>query len=539
MHEYTQSEKNTARTEVLRNAITTLTKQRSKSPLARRTYVREVKEYISTQQSEFDQRIANQLSDETISKWESFYDSIVEKKKPSNLKIAYLSGPSPENDLRVMCSLGVLPENIWAFESDNKTYTQAVTSALASEFKFIKIINGGIDRFLETSLIRFDIIYLDFCGPLPSRNKSQRTLGTITKILANHSIAPLGILITNVALPDVDQDQQGRELIGNLVSSYLFPKGFLESGKKSHNLTDGPITSGNEYSEFKEEVSKDLENYYGQFITRVLIDLVSIISPYDRSVVNDSIFKIFFKLADEKALNEKIQKMFHFNEEYDGGDVITDSDCYPLLWSLAALVKELNAGDGNYPNDITINQNFAAFASLFVRELSSNYSEKEIRENILQITYLLREEAAPEFLSEAMANLKNNHRHKEFYQFCDLFLSHQAMELLYRQVVNAYHINIKATKRWTYKAKSTQMFMDMIVLDECRYLYDWMPTVNMFGHGIKDIERQLSYRFVLDAICKQSRWYVPEILFGTAVINQDTKPFEAKILYPREIISKG
>ncbi|MCD6184208.1 MAG: hypothetical protein J7K84_00230 [Deltaproteobacteria bacterium] len=39
------------------------------------------------------------------------------QKKPENLKVAYLSGPNPENDLRVFCEAGILPENIWAFES--------------------------------------------------------------------------------------------------------------------------------------------------------------------------------------------------------------------------------------------------------------------------------------------------------------------------------------------------------------------------------------------------------------------------------------
>jgi len=90
-------------------------------------------------------------------------------------------GPNPENDLRVFCAAGILPENIWAFESDADIHDKAVASALASEFPFIKIINGGLDTFLEASPMRFDIIYLDFCGPLPSRNKKQKTLLAISK----------------------------------------------------------------------------------------------------------------------------------------------------------------------------------------------------------------------------------------------------------------------------------------------------------------------------------------------------------------------
>ena len=82
------------------------------------------------------------------------------------------------------------------------------------------------------------------------------------------------------------------------------------------------------------------------------------------------------------------------------------------------------------------------------------------------------------------------------------------------------------------------MYLDMIVLDECRYIYDWMPTTDMLSNGISNIERQLSYRFALDGVAKHSRWYNTEFFSGTAIIDQDTAPFEAKLLNPREIINE-
>jgi hypothetical protein len=77
------------------------------------------------------------------------------------------------------------------------------------------------------------------------------------------------------------------------------------------------------------------------------------------------------------------------------------------------------------------------------------------------------------------------------------------------------------------------MFMDMTIMDECRYLYDWMPTTEMVSAGFSNIERQLAYRFALDGVSKHRRWYNSEYFFGTAVIDQFTEPFEAKILQPR------
>lgn len=37
----------------------------------------------------------------------------------------------------------------------------------------------------------------------------------------------------------------------------------------------------------------------------------------------------------------------------------------------------------------------------------------------------------------------------------------------------------------------------------------------------------------LDGVSKHRRWYNSEFFFGTAVIDQFTNPFEAKILHPR------
>jgi hypothetical protein len=40
----------------------------------------------------------------------------------------------------------------------------------------------------------------------------------------------------------------------------------------------------------------------------------------------------------------------------------------------------------------------------------------------------------------------------------------------------------------------------------------------------------------LDGVAKHRRWYNTEYFFGTAVVDQDTEPFEAKTLRLREAI---
>lgn len=534
---YSQTTKNKARNTVINSAVERLTKERRSSTLANREYVRAAKHHILNSDNPSDAQYAKLLTDETISRWEKFYDTVIQSKDASTLKVAYLSGPNPENDLKVFCEAGILPENIWAFESDKSIYLDAVKSALNSEFPFIKIINGGIDSFIEASPQRFDIIYLDFCGPLPNRNKKQKTLGTITKILGCHSLNSPGVLITNVSLPTQYQDAKGRELISKLVANYLYPKQFLESGELEENFIEGAVAHSMNFDEWSKKVASDLDNYYGQFITRLIVDMASFISPYDRFPRNNAIFGKFFNISDKSSFSDIISRLFHFDDEYGGGDVIVDSGQFPVLWALAALDKATNGKDSNYPDLIYNDASFSNFASSFTSQLGVKGSTKELIDNISAMSFLLSQGAGQEhFLSESIRNIYDNHNIHGYYQFCDLVLFHQIIELLFRQVSVPYHVNIKKTERWKYTAKETPMFMDMIVFDECRYLYDWMPTSDMISAGISDLQRQLSYRFVLDGVAKHRRWYNPEYFFGTAVIDQFSDGFEAKTLSPRKAI---
>jgi hypothetical protein len=532
---YNEPVKNKARTLVITSAIKTLTTERHEATLTRRSYVREVREHILSSDNRFDVEQASKLSELTIERWEAFYDSITQSKAAANLKVAYLSGPNPENDLKVFCNAGILPENIWAFESEKSTYFEAVASALESEFKFIKIINGGIDSFLEASPQRFDIIYLDFCGSLSGAK--NKTLSTITKILAHHSLNSPGVLITNVCLPTKKQDPVGRNLMSKLVACYLYPKAFLETSESKENFTDGAISSDYDFETWHKIIDENLDEYYGQFITRLVMDHASFISPYDRFPKKNTLFNKFFNTQDQESFKKELQKLFHFDNDYDGGNVIVDSGLHPVLWTIAALDKKTNQKNRNYPQYIFDDIEFNKYSESFISQLNIGGNKDNLIDSIATMTFLMSEiDNRGIYFSESMKKIIKKYRLSDYYQFCDFFLFHQIIELLFRQLAVPYHINTEKTRRWKYQAKQTPMFMDMFVLDECRYLYDWMPTIDMFLSGISDVERQLAYRFALDGVSKHRRWYNPEYFFGTAVVDQYKSGFEAKILKQREII---
>jgi hypothetical protein len=198
---YNQPEKQMARREALGHAITTLTVNRGSACCVRQDYVRAVREQIIAR-GEPDASVARRLDDVTLNSWEALHKSQVGAKCPEDLMVCYLCGPEPGNDFEEFVRLGVLPQNIWAFESDKATYETAIGAVCRSNFPYLKIHKGAIDQFLEYTPKKFDVIYLDACAALPS--EGQGTLRTLATLFRHHRLASPGVLITNFAAPDLN-----------------------------------------------------------------------------------------------------------------------------------------------------------------------------------------------------------------------------------------------------------------------------------------------------------------------------------------------
>ncbi len=128
MTTYKQLKKNITRQAALTTAVKALTELRQKASCVRNSYVREVYSYLTSQGTDYYKYFANQLEPSTIRLWENFHNSCVESKSAKDLKVCYLSGPEPENDFQILVNCGVNPYNIWAFESDNRVYNQAISA---------------------------------------------------------------------------------------------------------------------------------------------------------------------------------------------------------------------------------------------------------------------------------------------------------------------------------------------------------------------------------------------------------------------------
>jgi hypothetical protein len=63
-----------------------------------------------------------------------------------------------------------------------------------------------------------------------------------------------------------------------------------------------------------------------------------------------------------------------------------------------------------------------------------------------------------------------------------------------------YFPNPRGCQRLSYTAKRTKMFTDVLVLDQCRYYYDWFPTILLAPYRFKSKAFQVLARCILDRI---------------------------------------
>jgi len=533
MPTYNQDVKIKARRAALRQAIKTLTRERTNATLASRDYLRRMWKEL-TQSDTLQDRLYNaQLTAATIKRWERFYDSAIGSKKPSELKVAYLCGPEPLNDLEVLMNCGVLPENVWAFESNSKEYETAVAAALNSAYPFLKIVKTDLRLFLEATPIKFDLIYLDFCGPLYNRDDKQKNLPTLTAIAKHQSLNSPGVLLTNFSLPSATQDPEGYRILSRLTAGYLYPKSFLENPNGYWGVTEGPPVHSIYEKQWDSKVARNLPGYYGQFITRLVMDIFNYLVPADRFISNPRYVSSFFKIYNEKnklleTLDTELVALYDFDDsDGGGGDMQIDPGFFSASWTFAAY-------SGRWPHTQD-DAEFIKHGKRMIRQLAAfSTTEEEFARKLVSYQYLMTEGVHQRnFYSDSLKSIAKGWLATSRYQFCDLFLFHQVKDLLVRQISVPYQVNVEKTKRWTYWAKETQMFMDMTVLDECRYLYDWMPTLDMLKENLKNEEMELSIRYILDALGKHTRWYYEEIFYGTAVVDVDRPGFEAKTFAKR------
>lgn len=523
---YTQDNKVKSRKALWNHAVSTLTINRESSRILNPEYLKTLWSYSwhDVLANVMDLSGYDEFLDGYLNNWLEFSNSCYGTKRPDELRVAYFSGPEPENDLAELLSLGVRIENIWAFESDKSTYNSALSKARLS-FPFLKIFPGSLTDFFKTNHLSFDIIYLDFTGSLIS--KSLKTLSALHAVFDEQALSDLGVLIVNTCEPDPTPE------ICEFLASYYYFQPMVECtayGKPPHE-DDGEMTSwfsepatahGYEIEDLKRIAEHNISDVYSAFSTSYPLYYSNFISPTLRFLRNPSLRRQLFStnITDHNEAFERLSDISSFFEEHNSdeevvisGDRIFNSDAFPF-WNFIDTLSSKAGQLGKYWfNEFSKTTNGASIldASKFRESLSETlYGYDGLLSDKIK-TEIKRVNAA---IPDARGGL-----------FCDVPMAHLWLELALNQLGAPYHANIKNHRRWTYKAKVRQMHVDAFTFDRCRSLYDFLPMIDMYGDVLENLPPQMIVRNCIDAIHKEIRWPLANLYYGSnvACINDDIK----------------
>ena len=502
---YKQKTKKLARHKMIRKAVELLTQNREELCCVRKTYVRDIYEEFLSDEESLEQKEASYINDSYIRMWENIHTQYVGHKEVKDLTVCYLAGPEPENDFNEFISMGVLPYNIWAFESEKHIYSKALESIDKTDFFQPKLIKTSIERFFENTPKAFDIVYIDACCPLISEQHALRCIAAMFKY---HRLSSPGILLSNFA----GVDEENKDFLSqyyDLIAKYNVIKKYP---KCSIILDKSGVGFENYYDTVYEDVKKHFDQYYGDFVTYMICNAASVTIPALRFV--NSNYLLDFS-TQKPSLNRK----------YNIRDVNMISN-NTLLKFFAT--NELLVQSGEKDKGIKRIKKLEM-------ELSASTSGYSLLQALQKIYEIGMEDERTNFCEylDFFENPQNLH------QFLDKPTRKIFIDSMINQLSCPMHYCTDKIERISYIAKKTKMYMDLIPFDECRYIYDWLPSMDQMKNAFSNKSWQYVYRFALDGLVKNRLNYNNEFFFQGTVISKKIKKFKDYKIKERQYIYGG
>lgn len=528
MDEYTYTDhiKTESRERLWAHAIGVLTRDRDVSRLLRRDRFESGWKYCASTLSRYtDQRLAN----EELADWLAFADSRYGQRSPSELRVAYLCGPEPENDLRVLAQHGVRIENVWAVEENAKAHEAALQRARGA-FPSLKIYHGGFDSFVRVVRDRFDIIYLDFTAPLIS--PEARPYSTIHAVFDEQVLADFGVLVVNVAEPENNRD------VSELLAAYFAQQPYVES--QALGYTDDEDATAIWYAETAPDqwgshealtsaVSARLPEFYSGFCTQYPSIYANRVQPALRLLrvaeARRSLYardtKVYDTASRAASDAEAVVAMLTDGtlpsrpEGFGPGmDFLMSPDEFPLWWFIESAREKRESNNSA--------RKWLAEYEAKLSPLDSN-PYRPTRADAVRLSDLLwligegYYPLASKSLLNAMVGAVRAFAGREEGLFCDTPMFHLVSQLALNQLGFAHHPVQDQHWRAVYKAKKTRMFLDVHVFDQCRPMYDRLPSIALYPEHFRNLSQQFITRIGMSLVEGQARGLVPKLYWASSL----------------------
>lgn len=496
MHTYNQLVKNQAREKLIKHAIHSLTTSRRDSFLVSKNHLTKITDHFNAQfravlgVNHFD--FINQYNWQFFGKrnsWCDFYDTICKTKTAGELKVLYLSGPEPYNDIEVLCNEGIRLENIWAIELDKNVYEKAVKS-LVDENIHIKLHRGSLAEFFESTNHEFDIIYFDACTPVLSPQQSP--LEILKQIFLNKRLTGLSALITNFAEPGTNYNW------GEIMATWFAGKESAEVPPEDDGFGMNPGEKSAEYDKYSKHINEHLQSYYDAFLTFFIPTLAAEIIPMWQFASLGSVQNNH--LLNEQVLQKELKAIRNFMPDIQSAsDFATKVPHYLLAVEAYPLLNWARSVRDYLPN-----------GHILQRFIESNRKKMTIEDAVYICTLLKRFEEADTGFNTFIYNicgdkLRDTLTELDFFDrymgiSCDIPMKNLFIELLIGLYGYPYIAHAGKSLALKYKAKDTWMYSNVYVFDQCRYLYDFMPTLDLWENFFKTLPNQTIVRGCIDGI---------------------------------------
>jgi len=371
---------------------------------------------------------------------------------------------------------------VWAVESNEQTFRSAV-SELDKAAIPVKMHLGSLAQFFERVQETFDIAYID--GTRPMLGGRPSALAPVLELLRSSRLEELSILITNFAETPTATDERDRY---SRVMTEFFRFRYNDVPRILFQAGVDPAISEHESAHMLPAVEANVDAVYSDFVSRLIIDLARAWIPSAKGLraierqylSNTSIAQATIKAAYSPDLTGTTIEEILLN--------IGDANLSPSSYPLVSFVRGLQALTPSEPLGQQLENQLFAGQNALVLNRSAALLDKIIEGHWkLASQELLRAITTPWFDQNSPFT-------------CDLPLPNLVVNSLLGTYGRPYFTSLRDSMRGQYKAKSTTMYVDMFVLDQCRYYFDWFPTVSQVPTRFRSLPFQILARCLMDRI---------------------------------------
>lgn len=478
---YKQAPKNQIREILLPAAIGLLTTKRSTSAIIQSSEVADLVDHV-IQQCNLDPGLA--ASTKTcFEEWKTFNDSANGKRVPSELKVLYLCGPEPLNDLNVLIKNGINTNNVWGVTSSGADVQSAAEELKKANYS-MKLHHGPLADFFESYNETFDLIYYDACGHLLS--KKPNSVLPLLRIFATQRLAPLSVMITNFCEPP--EKAESRSTTEKAITAFYRFR-YRDLPQVVHNAIIEPLELPQDDRDLRYFVGQNLEFMYSEFVTKFIRELACNWVPMSRAVSTKALMET---IVDVKNAKKTITRAKYVGEE-DGsfqewfktvGDMVLSPSSYPLYSFYNTLKKHGVVELVDPLQQVKINGRSVGELIEWASLLDSVF------------------EGHLECLSDKMKLVLGSvlWYYDEYPFGCDTPLPNLFVNSMLSIYGRPWFMNARESIRFSYRAKTRRMFTDLFLFDQCRSYFDWLPTIDGWEQRFMSIEFQIVSRCIMDRI---------------------------------------